>query len=78
MCPTCNKPYGAFKNDESIKEYKISGMCQSCQDGIFGEDPAPLGLPTGKCPNCGNFCYEGNYLCSGKCTKEYMTYLNSN
>lgn len=35
-----------------------------------------LGEPSGKCPNCGNFCYEGNYLCSKFCETEYMAYLN--
>ena len=34
------------------------------------------GDPTGKCPNCGGLCYEGNYLCSKKCDREFMAYLN--
>ena len=34
------------------------------------------GGPTGKCPNCGELCYEGRYLCSEKCDKEYMEYIN--
>ena len=46
-CPTCGKPPTdtprgpafLFKDYESAKEYKISGMCQSCQDGVFD---APL------------------------------------
>ena len=25
-----------FKDDLSGREYRISGMCQSCQDGVFG------------------------------------------
>ena len=35
----------SFRDDESRKEYSISGMCQSCQDDLFGvsddepEDP---------------------------------------
>jgi len=39
-CPTCNKPIDAttFRNDISLKEFKISGMCQKCQDNIFGRD----------------------------------------
>jgi hypothetical protein len=33
------------------------------------------GEPTGKCPNCGDLCYEEQYLCTSKCEKEYMIYL---
>ena len=37
-CATCGmevKP-DSFKNEISLKEFHISGMCQTCQDGIFG------------------------------------------
>lgn len=27
-----------FRDDLSVREYRISGMCQSCQDGVFGGD----------------------------------------
>lgn len=27
-----------FRNEASAREYYISGMCQSCQDSVFGED----------------------------------------
>ena len=30
--------------------------------------------PTGKCPNCGELCYDGRYCCSEKCDKEYAAY----
>jgi len=36
------------------------------------------GNPTGKCPNCGHLCYKGDYLCTEKCTEDYMKYLNGN
>lgn len=26
-----------FKDEPSRKEYSISGWCQACQDGVFGE-----------------------------------------
>ena len=26
-----------FRDGISIKEYRISGMCQTCQDSVFGE-----------------------------------------
>jgi hypothetical protein len=28
----------SFRDDLSRKEYQISGMCQRCQDDIFGAD----------------------------------------
>lgn len=38
--PFCNKQLkgvrAEFKEDLSFKEFKISGLCQSCQDEIFG------------------------------------------
>lgn len=36
-CPTCKNEIvmSDFKDDLSIKEYGISGMCQACQDGFF-------------------------------------------
>jgi len=33
--------------------------------------------PTGKCPNCGEYCYEGRTLCSEDCEISYMAYINS-
>ena len=27
-----------FRNEISRREYTISGLCQKCQDSIFGED----------------------------------------
>jgi hypothetical protein len=41
MC--IRKPFGCegsateFKDDLSRREYSISGLCQKCQDRIFGE-----------------------------------------
>jgi hypothetical protein len=32
--------------------------------------------PTGKCPNCGKYCYNGNTLCCKTCEEEYVAYLN--
>lgn len=38
QCPLCSREIevGSFRDELSIKEYKISGMCQKCQDKIFG------------------------------------------
>lgn len=40
LCATCGKAVTtlSFRNAISLKEYTISGMCQECQDSVFGED----------------------------------------
>jgi len=35
-CVTCGNPITKFRNELSEREYKISGMCQDCQDSVFG------------------------------------------
>ena len=37
-CALCKKEVfeGDFKDGLSLREYKISGMCQECQDKTFG------------------------------------------
>ena len=35
-CTTCDGVAESFTDEASEKEYQISGMCQSCQDEIFG------------------------------------------
>jgi len=37
ICVMCGKAVGQFRDNLSLKEYTISGMCQVCQDGFFGE-----------------------------------------
>lgn len=39
MCPLCEATINGrddFKDQQSINEYLISGMCQECQDETFG------------------------------------------
>lgn len=36
-CVTCGDPIGKFKDEVSQREYRISGMCQECQDEVFTE-----------------------------------------
>ena len=36
ICVCCGEPAIHFDDDLSRKEYSISGMCQICQDEIFG------------------------------------------
>ena len=40
MCPICHEEIDmlSFRNEISKKEYAISGLCQKCQDKIFGKD----------------------------------------
>jgi hypothetical protein len=38
MCPRCGKPPGKFRDEVSVREYGITGLCQPCQDVIFRED----------------------------------------
>ena len=35
-CTMCKGEADKFRDDLSRKEYGISGMCQDCQDNIFG------------------------------------------
>jgi hypothetical protein len=40
-CMTCDMigiTADSFRDELSIKEYTISGMCQKCQDSVFGGD----------------------------------------
>lgn len=52
VCPMCRTPHASFppwKDELSQREFKISGLCQTCQDTAFAppEDddlgPDPLG-----------------------------------
>ena len=36
QCPFCKQAIGEFRDALSRKEYSISGLCQKCQDKIFG------------------------------------------
>ena len=35
-CDSKDNTQESFRDDLSIKEYQISGLCQSCQDKIWG------------------------------------------
>ena len=38
ICVFCKKEATEFRNEISKREYRISGICQSCQDDTFGVD----------------------------------------
>lgn len=37
-CAFCRKPAENFRDELSRKEYTISGLCERCQDEVFGDD----------------------------------------
>lgn len=36
QCPMCRNLIEGFRDALSEREYEISGLCQNCQDEIFG------------------------------------------
>ncbi len=38
VCVCCKQEAVSFKDELSKREYKISGLCQKCQDGVFGSE----------------------------------------
>ena len=36
VCVMCGQPTSTFRDEQSKKEFTISGMCQKCQDDLFG------------------------------------------
>jgi len=32
----CGKPAATFRDETSVREFRISGFCQACQDAVFG------------------------------------------
>ena len=37
ICVVCGKPVGKFRDALSAREFEISGLCQDCQDNVFGK-----------------------------------------
>jgi hypothetical protein len=35
QCVSCGKPADKFRDEVSRREYKISCLCQTCQDDVF-------------------------------------------
>jgi len=50
VCPYCScriEPVSEFRDAGSVREFWVSGLCQACQDKIYGLDgkpPPPDGL----------------------------------
>lgn len=43
-CPLCNDKVGSFKDEISMKEFSISGLCQNCQDNTFNKRNSTMKL----------------------------------
>lgn len=37
LCVMCGKEAKEFRDQLSQREFRISGMCQACQDSMFGK-----------------------------------------
>ena len=37
-CAFCVEPNFEFRKEISVQEYRISWICQNCQDDVFGKD----------------------------------------
>ena len=37
QCPMCKQPIGEFRDELSREEFRISHMCQDCQDKVLGK-----------------------------------------
>ena len=67
-CPICNKEIKGFRDPRSIKEYKISGLCQECQDETFGTEHPQICETCGKTIPIGEEIIMSNYaVCSDRC-----------
>jgi len=47
-CVFCSRPGIEFKTERARREYDITGMCQACQDDMFGDERW-----TDRCSRCG-------------------------
>ncbi len=84
-CPCCKAKISClseFRDGLSVKEYKISGICQKCQDKVFGapsDEAEKSARIVGRCPNCGDHYnnLQDNFggTCSKKCFDEFLRSL---
>lgn len=45
-CPLCSAEVRELRDDLSLREFGISGLCQTCQDSVFGiDDEGPMEEP---------------------------------
>ena len=46
FCPICGDEVTEVRDEVSQREYRISGLCQSCQDSVFGADGEAVEVAT--------------------------------
>lgn len=61
-CMTCDNPNTVFRDELSKKEYTISGMCQDCQDKVFGNDQVHVTADNSSERKDGHFFTEASTL----------------
>lgn len=72
-CPICSKEIKGFRDPRSIKEYRISGGCQECQDKTFGTGHEQLCEECGKSIKVGDEIIISNYaVCSDACARRLV------
>lgn len=57
--------------DPTAEQFPSKGL------GLYQQHEESDPEPTGKCPNCGAYCYNSEELCSPKCQYEYVAYCNN-
>lgn len=77
FCPMTGKAYPHWwcETSEGAVIDPTSAQFPSMGLGAYEEHTGPE--PTGKCPNCGGYCYDGGQVCSDRCAREYTAYLQN-
>ena len=58
--------------DPTKKQFPSGGV------GVYEEWIEGSNEPTGKCPNCGGYCFNESYCCSQECHNEYVQSIKQN
>lgn len=60
--------------DPTVAQFPTAGLAAPSAYEPWDESEPE---PTGMCPNCGGYCYDGYDLCSDECERAYIAYLNN-
>jgi hypothetical protein len=74
FCPILNNERPHWWLEDSAGEVidPTAAQFPSLGHGIYEEHSGPE--PTGKCPNCGGYVYDGGTVCSDACARSYEAY----
>lgn len=64
----CAAPDGTIV-DPTVAQFQLHGPAE------YDEWTGPV--PTGRCPNCGNYAYDHQTTCSAECATEFAYYLEN-